>query len=155
MTKPVAFTARVTGGKLPRPVAEEVASALARLDGLRAVVTVAEAPKPRRPNKRKYYFAVVVRNVCLALRDAGNAIDEEGAHTLLKQEVGKLRQVVVLPDGEIKYTLRSYRDLTPKEEGDYLAACTAWCAEMGIDCPPPDPFHHTANQEKEALCPQA
>ena len=139
------FPAQLSEGRIPRPVAEQLAAALKRAWDKRVLITVKEVARNRRPNKRKYYFAVIVRNVCLALRDAGNAIDEEGTHTLLKQEVGKLRQVVVLPDGEIKYTLRSYRDLTPKEEGDYLSACLAWCAEMGIDCPPPDPFH-TANQ---------
>ena len=93
---------------------------------------------------------MVVRNVCLALRDAGNVIDEEGTHVYLKAEVGKLRKVLVLPDGEIKYTLRSYTELNPKEESDYLSACVAWCADMGIDCPPPDPFHPSTKDTSHA-----
>ena len=149
------FPAKLSEGRLPRTVAEQLAAALRQAWDKRVVITVKEVVGNRRPNKRKYYFAVVVRNVCLALRDAGNSIDEEETHVFLKGEVGKLNKYVVLPDGEVKYTLRSYRDLTPKEESDYLSACAAWCAEMGVDCPPPDPFHDTTNPKETTPCHQA
>ncbi len=136
------FPAQLTDGRLPRPVAEQLARCLKGLGDKRVVLTVKEVHRNRRANKRRYYFGVVVRNVCLALREAGNTVDEEETHVFLKREVGKLRKVLVLPiTGEVVYTVRSYTELTPTEEGDYLAACLAWCAEMGIDIPPPDTLH--------------
>ena len=136
------ITAPVKGGRLPKAVGDGLRHALQALEGKRARVTVAEAPKPRRPNKRRYYFSCVVATVCRALRDAGNVMDEEETHTFLKAEAGRLRKVCVLPTGEIKYTLRSYRDLQPREESDYLTACLAWAAQMGIEIPPPDTYHN-------------
>lgn len=143
------FPAKLAEGQLPRAVAEQLALALRQAWDKHVVVTVKELARAPRPNKRRYYFAVVVRNVCLALREAGNSMDEEETHFFLKREVGKLRKVVILPTGEVRYTLRSYTDLTPKEESDYLTACVAWCAEMGIDVPPPDPFHNSQPTHKE------
>ena len=137
------FPCKLAEGKLPRSVAEQLAECFTRAWDKSVVITVKEVHRNRRPNKRKYYFGVVVAKVCAALREAGNSMDDEETHTFLKREVGKLKKAVILPTGEIKYTLRSYMDLTPREESDYITACVAWCAEMGIDIPPPDIYHST------------
>lgn len=135
------------GEKLERDV-EHIGDVLAKYEGKRVVVSIKEAPKPQKPNKRRYYFACIVSAVHQALREAGNIMDEQETHILLKRDVGKLRKTVWLPNGEQTVTLRSYRDLTPKEEGDYITACTVWATELGIDIPPPNTdLHNTVKGE--------
>ncbi len=131
------FPFTVLDGRPPSEVTQRINNVLKTMNGQRAVISVKIASKPGRPNKRRYYFAAIVRPVCQALREAGNVMNEEETHTFLKREAGKLKKAIVMSDGKVKYTLKSYKELTPTEESNYLQACTVWATEMGIEIEPP------------------
>ena len=155
MTRPLTFTARVTGGRLPLAYGQQFAALLRASEGELVTVSVGPAKRRRSLSQNAYYWAAVVPPVLAAFRDAGNGVDADDVHEFLKTHVGRLRQVFVTPDGEVLRTAGSTAKLTKREFGDYLTACIAWAAEHGIDVPPADQFHHTTNQEKEAACQEA
>lgn len=131
------FTATVSEGKLPRTVSEKIAALIRSLDGKRVTVTVKEAKRKRSTQANAFYWAAVIPPIVQKLREAGNMVDAEDVHNYLKDEVGKLRRVIVLPDGEIKRIPGSTANLTTAEFQAYLIAVTTWAAEHGIEIEPP------------------
>lgn len=83
-------------------------------------------------NQNAYYWGSVVGPITQKFRDHGNNVDCEEVHQFLKEHVGKLKQALVSPDGEILTTIESTAKLSTTEMESYLEKVRAWAAEMGV-----------------------
>ena len=151
MTRPLEFPSHVTGGKLPAAVSEKIAALLRTYEGKDVLVTVGERKRPRSVKQNRYWFGVVVRDITLALRELGNNIDEQETHDFLKDDVAKLKRAIVLPTGEVKFTVPSSANLTTAEFARLIEVSRVWALEeLSLDIPPPDPLYYlNTNQEGE------
>ena len=132
------LTGTVTGGKLPTSIWQDCMKAVEGLDGKRVSVTVEVIKQKRSSNANAYYWGVVVEAVTQMFRDNGNYVDSEDVHEFLKLRVGKLAQVIVLPDGEVQKGLGSTAKLTTGEFELYMEKIRAWAAEYGCPIPLPN-----------------
>ena len=151
MTRPFEFPARVTDGRLPKPVGDKLAACLRTFEGKDVLVAVSERKRPRSLKQNKYWFGVVVRDITLALRELGNNIDEQETHDFLKDDVAKLKRAIILPTGEVKFTVPSSANLTTAEFTRLIDVSRVWALEeLALDIPPPDPLYYlNTNQEGE------
>ncbi|WP_020469687.1 recombination protein NinB [Zavarzinella formosa] len=138
MTRSLDFPAIVTHGRLPEEVARQIGAVLRQLDGKRVVVSVKEAKRSRSKNQNAYYWSCVIPPIVDMFRDAGNYADAEDVHEFLKSEVGKLKRVLVTPDGEVKTAPGSTAKLNTMEFEVYLETVRAWAAEYRIEIPLPN-----------------
>jgi hypothetical protein len=139
VTAALEFIAPVVDGRLPDRDARRIGEAIRRLDGKRVVVTVKEAKRKRSTSANAYLWGVVYPPIVAEFRRHGNLVDSEDIHLFCKQHVGKLRQVLVTPDGEVLNATGSTRHLSTSEFGKYVDAVIAWSAEvLGIAIPLPD-----------------
>lgn len=119
-------------------VRDQIAEAFRSLEGKRVCVSIKEVKRRRSNNQNAYYFGCVIPSIVAMLREFGNDVDELTVHDYLKQEVGKLSRVIVLPDGEVKRVLGSTKALTTMEFEVYLEKCRAFAAEHGVQVPLPN-----------------
>jgi hypothetical protein len=138
MTSAIEFSGLVKDGRLPATVAEKFNDVLRRLDGKRFILTIREQKRRRSLNQNNYYFGVLVKRITEVFRDVGNDMDEVEVHEYLKDEVGKLTRIAVLPDGEVVKIRGSTKRLTTAEFENYLEKVRAWAATMGIALPLPN-----------------
>lgn len=127
------FIGLVKDGKLPDAVRVQIGDAVKQFDGKRVSVVIKEVKRRRSSNQNGYYFGCVIPPIVAMLRAYGNDVDADDVHDYLKQEVGKLNRIVVLPDGEVKKVLGSTRNLTTLEFEAYLEKCRAFAAEHGVE----------------------
>jgi ribosomal protein L14 len=146
MTVAAEFLARVTGGKLPTHVYQDIARVAEKFDGKVLVVSVKERKRQRSLSQNSYYFGVVVKSITRMFREAGNYVDEDEVHEFLKQHVGKLSQNVVTPDGEVLKVPASTKRLSTMDFELYLDKVRAWAAELGCMIPLPN---ETLTEAKE------
>lgn len=132
------YTGKLDHGQLPREATERLRHVLLSLDGKPVRVTVEEVKRRRSSNQNAYYWGVVVAMVTQLFRDAGNMVDAEDVHRFLKLRVGKLAQVVVLPDGEVVKSLGSTAKLSTQEFELYMERVRAWAAEHNCFIPLPN-----------------
>lgn len=133
------YTGTVTGGRLPRELAEKIARVVRSLDGKRVCVKIEEAKRKRSLQANAYLWAGVYPPIVAAFRDYGNAVDAEDVHLYCKQHVAKLKRVLVTPDGEVLHTVGSTADFTPSQMADYIAVVKAWAKEvLDVDILDPD-----------------
>lgn len=147
MTGGLSIPARITDGKLPARVFQELTRLAKRFEGKTLVIEVREQKRRRSSNQNAYYFGVVVKLVAQMFRDAGNWVDEDEVHEFLKQHVGKLSQNVVTPDGEVLKVPASTKRLSTMDFEVYLDRIRTWAAEYGCMIPlPNEPFPTEAKE---------
>ena len=144
------FPCQLAAGRLPPPVADQLALSLRVLWDKPVVVTVKEVKRKRSLNQNAYYWSCVIPPLLALFRDAGNDADDEDVHDHLVEHVGKLKRVMVDPDGLVFLRRGSTRRLTTREFSDYLDKCMAFAASHGIDIPPPDPLHGSTTDKEHA-----
>lgn len=137
MTKALEFSGTVVNGKLPQKVSEQIMAVLRSAEGKRVTVSIREQKRVRSLSANAYYWGVVIPPIVAMFRDEGNMVDAEDTHEFLKEHVGKVRQVIVTPDGEVVRAAGSTAKLSTAEFGDYVAKIKAWAAEFGIHIPEP------------------
>src|SRR4051812_17833035 len=98
----IQFFSKVEQGHLEKGIRESIAKALQSLNGKFAKITIEERKKTRSQSQNAYYWGCVIPPIVNMFNEQGNNVDAEQVHEFLKDEVGKLSQVVVLPDGEAK-----------------------------------------------------
>ena len=125
------YTGLVTGGKLPPEVGSRLATAIRAMEGKRIRIAVSEVKRGRSNNQNAYMWGVVLPPIVEMFREAGNNVDAEDVHSYLKQHVGKLKQVLVSPEGEVFTAVGSTAKLSTVEFELYLERVRAWAAEMG------------------------
>lgn len=128
------FTGLVTNGRLPRHVEGAIDAATRLCEGKWLVVTLQVKKKRRSLSQNRFYFGVVVPLVSELFREAGDPMDEEGAHDFLMREVGKFTYRSKLTGQVMR---RSSRDLNTEQWEAYMEAIRAWAAQMGLSVPLP------------------
>jgi hypothetical protein len=132
------FSGLVANGKLPREVAERVASTIRRMEGKRLVIAIKEQKRKRSNQANAYLWGVVYPPIVAAFRDHGNVVDSEDVHLFCKQHVCKLQKSLVTPDGEVLHLVGSTRIFSTIEFSDYIEAVRAWAVEtLGVTIPLP------------------
>lgn len=149
MTIVLSLPVRVTDGKLPDRVFNELARVAGRFEGKTLVVEVREQKRRRSTSQNAFYWSVVVKAVTQMFRDAGNWVDEDEVHEFLKNHVGKLSQNVVTPDGEVLKVPASTKRLSTIDFELYLDRIRAWAAEYG--CQIPLPHEQLTPEAKEGI----
>lgn len=134
------FSATVTNGTLPEGTWQAIRCLLKGMDGKRVVLTLKEAQRPRSNPQNRWYWGVCVPAVTAMFREAGNYVDDEDVHEYLKQHVGKLNRVIVLPNQEVVRTVGSTAKLSTKEFSDYCERIIAWASEFGVSIPLPGEY---------------
>ena len=134
----IQFFSKVEGGHLSPGCRQSIATALKSLDGKFAKITIEERKKNRSLNQNNFYWGVVIPTIVNMFNEHGNNVDAEQVHEFLKDEVGKLSQVVVLPDGETKKISGSSAILKTMQFEDYLTKIRSWAAEWGVMIPFPN-----------------
>ena len=95
--------------------------------------------KRRSLNQNAYYWGCVLPPIVAMFREHGSNVDAEDVHAFLKDNVGKLKQVFVTPDGEVLSGPGSTAKLGTMEFEVYLEKVRAWAAEvLGIAIPLPN-----------------
>jgi hypothetical protein len=150
MTRALEFSGVVTNGKLPKDISERIGSVISGMEGKRLVVAIREQKKRRSLQANAYLWAAVYPPIVAMFRDAGNMVDDEDVHAYLKEHVGKLSQILVLPDGEVVKIPGSTSKLTTTEFQDYIAKVSAWAAEFGVGVPLPHEQFQQPIEEKVA-----
>lgn len=138
MTKPLEFPCRVTNGRIPAKVAESIAAWVRSMDGKPISIGLKEAKKVRSTSQNAYLWGVVYPPIVSVFREHGTIVDAEDIHLFCKQNVGKLKRVLVTPDGEVLHGIGSTRDMTTTEFMDFTEAVRQFAAEkLGIEIPLP------------------
>lgn len=125
-------------GTLPAWVQQQLSEQIKELPGKHVTLTLSVREKPRSNNANRYYWGVVIPLITAFFRGHGNYVDDEDTHEFLKLRVGKLAQVIVLPDGEVVKGLGSTAKLTTAEFEQYLERIRAWAAEYSMIVPLPN-----------------
>lgn len=64
-------------------------------------------------------------------RKAGNDVDEQEVKLFVKELFG-IKTKIIMPDGEVKYTLKSTADYDTAEIEDLMTKVRAWGATFGF-----------------------
>lgn len=138
MTKALEFPCRISDGRLPAKVEQQLAAVFRNAEGRQVVISVREVRRRRSNDQNAYYWGVVVQTVLEAFREAGNMVDADDVHLFLKLRVGKLAQVLVTPQGEVIKSLGSTSKLSTTEFMNYIERIRAWAVEvLGVEIPEP------------------
>jgi hypothetical protein len=128
-----------TGGFVPSSVLQRLGEAVARMEGKRLILTLKEQKWKRSLNQNAYLWSVIYGRIVDVFRDAGNNVDAEDVHAYCKDNVGKLKQVFVTPDGEVLTGPGSTAKLSTVEFEVYAEKVRAWAAEtLGLAIPLPN-----------------
>lgn len=142
--------ARIEGGRIPMRVWDDVNLYAQAHEGRAVVVTVKLQKRKRSVNLNAFYWGFIVTPICQSLRQFGNMVDVEETHEFLKEHVGKLNQVIVLPTGEWFRAPGSTKKMTGSEMVQYIEILRAWAAEnLGLSLPFPNEHPDNTPQQPE------
>jgi len=150
VTRTLDFPCRITNGRIPEATAKQIAVAVRALDGKQVVLSFREAKRARSLNQNAWYWSGVIPPIVALFRENGSMVDADDVHEFLKEHVGKLKQNVVTPDGEVVKVLGSTAKLSRTEFSDYVERIRAWAAEFGVAIPSPDEQASQLTKEGEA-----
>lgn len=134
----VQFFSPVENGHITKGCREAIAKALQSLNGKFAKITIEEKKKVRSLAANRYYWGYVIPPIVNMFNEHGNNVDAEQVHEFLKDEVGKLSQVVILPDGGRKKISGSSANLETMEFQEYLLKVKVWASDWGVYIPDPE-----------------
>ena len=138
MKNSIQFFSPVQDGHITMGCREAIATALKSLNGKFAKITIEERKKTRSISQNSYYWSVCIPPLVNMFNENGNNVDAYQVHEFLKDEVGKLSQIVTLPDGEPKKISGSSALLKTTEFEEYLLKVRMWAAEWDIFIPLPN-----------------
>jgi hypothetical protein len=130
---------KASQGRIPTSVMHRLIDAVSRSGDKRLVLTLKERKRKRSLSQNAYLWAVVYGRIVEVFREHGNNVDAEDVHAFCKDQIGKLKQVFVTPDGEVLTGPGSTAKLGTMEFEVYLENVRAWAAEMlGLAIPLPN-----------------
>jgi hypothetical protein len=138
MVNAVEYLVRVKDGKIPKKVSEAIRDKLAALEGKTVTIVLGEWKRPRSNKQNAYYFGCVVKRIHEVFVEAGNDVTKEQVHEYLKEYIGKLTDVLILPNGQKRIIVRSTASLDVSEWEVYMHKCRAFAAEV-LDLQIPEP----------------
>jgi hypothetical protein len=138
MANSAQFFSKVEKGHLNDHCRQSIANALKSLEGKFAKITIEEKKKIRSLNQNAFYWGYIIPVIVNFFNEYGNNVDAEQVHEFLKENVGKLNQNVVFPDGQVKEVTGSTANLNTMEFENYLTKIRVWAAEWGVIIPIPN-----------------
>lgn len=132
MTKELEFFSRVTNGKLAEGVSLTLRELITKMEGKNLVITVKEQGKRRSDRQNAFYWGVVIPLIKQLFEDAGTTCAPEDVHCYLKEHVGGMMKVIILPDGSRRAIVESSTKLTTVQWEDYMEKVRAWAAGWGV-----------------------
>jgi hypothetical protein len=109
-----------------------IAGMLQSMVGTIVLITVEKRKKRRSLNQNAYYWKVIIPAIHEMFVQNGNDVDEEDVHNYLKEQVGKLSKVILLPDGSIEKIVGSTANLSTMQFEMYVEKCRAFAAQFGF-----------------------
>lgn len=134
----IQFISKIEHGHMEHGIREAIVRVLKSLEGKIAKITIEEKKKVRSLSQNAYYWGCIIPPIVTMFREYGNNVDAEQIHEFLKDEVGKLSQMITLPDGDIKKISGSSALLKTMEFEDYLTKVRIWAAVWDIFIPLPN-----------------
>jgi hypothetical protein len=98
------ITAQITNGRLPRPVAEQIATAISGFDGKRVLVTVKEQKRLRSLKQNSFYQGPFIEAFRLHLLECGQRVSHDDIHAGLRDAHAKNSFTVMLP-GDVPFRI--------------------------------------------------
>jgi hypothetical protein len=139
MSNALDLTFKPVNGQIPPSVIRRLVEAVAKVGDKWLVLTVKEQKKRRSLNQNAYLWSVVYGRIVDVFREAGNNVDGDDIHSYCKANVGKLKQVLITPDGEVLTGPGSTAKLTTAEFEVYAEKVRAWAAEtLNVQIPLPN-----------------
>ena len=150
MTKPVAFTARVTDGRLPPAYGQQLAALLRASEGRLLTITVTEATKGRTNNQNRFYQGPFVEAIRAHLLECGYRLSADDVHAGLRDAYAKNEFTITLPDGTPFRVPPSTARLRTVEFESYLEEIRAeYAGRFGWQLPFPNEPTINHHQPKE------
>lgn len=134
----VEFICPVTAGRIPVHISQNLRSALDKLNGKTAKITIQEKRKTRSLSQNAFYFGVVIPAVQHMFFEAGQSADEQTIHEYLKRYVGNLVTTLQTPDGRRAMVTRSSTELNTVEWEIFIEQIRAWAAQWNAEIPFPN-----------------
>jgi hypothetical protein len=132
------FEGIISNGRLPRPVSQEIAGILRKLEGKKAAITIAQARKRRSLNQNAYWFGMLNKYAVPVFRDYGDNWDEFSVHEYVMGELGYV-ETLVKPGGALFKVRKSSRNFSTKEWEEFMERARAFLlVEHGISLPFPN-----------------
>lgn len=125
------FEFTVKDGRIPRNVAERIATEVKANDGKYMRLTLSNARQSSDP-QRRYYYGVIVESFADLMMENGQAMSKEEVHDMLMLEVGKFQNGYrTTITGQKVPVRRSYSELSTKEAEDFHTRCRQLAAQHG------------------------
>tara|TARA_R110000868_G_scaffold149088_1_gene371329 strand:+ start:359 stop:814 length:456 start_codon:yes stop_codon:yes gene_type:complete len=135
----IVFYSSVERGHLSNDCRQKIQNALHSLEGRPVKITIEQRKKLRSQNQNAFYWAVIIPLIVNVFNEYGNNVDAEQVHEFLKDEVGKLSKIIILPNGEKKKISGSTAELGTMGFEDYLTKVRVWAGEvLEIELPFPN-----------------
>jgi hypothetical protein len=129
MLNAVEFLVRVKpDGTIPRKVSEAIRDKLRASVGKEIAIVVGEWKPPRSNKQNAYFFGVVVKRIHKVFVHHGNELTQDQVKEFLKEYVGMLTDVLILPNGQKRNIVRSTTSLDVAEWEVFMERCRAWAA---------------------------
>lgn len=132
------FLSKVENGRISDGCRKIIAQAIKSFNGKFIEIDIKEKKKKRSLSQNAYYWAVVIPAIKVMFDEYGNNVSNEQVHEFLKLEVGKLRDTIILPDGNVRIITGSSAELEPPKFEKYLTEIRAWAAEWDVFIPLPN-----------------
>lgn len=136
-------------GRLSPHRSEAIRSHLQSMAGKKVVIEIKEGNR-RSTRQNAFMFGVIIPIIKQFFEESGYSVTPEDVHAFLKEHVGGMVKVIVLPDGTRKSFVESSAKLTTVKWEEYVEKIRAWAAQWGVDIPEPTPqnidshlFHDT------------
>ena len=133
----IELRSRVLGGRVSPSVREQLMNFIIGSEGKEISIMLSRVGKKRTNKQNAFYWGVVIPMVTEFMQEAGNDVDGEDVHLYLKGEVGKLREVIHLPSGEIAMITQTSTQLSTQEWEIYIEKIRRWAAEFSLLIPFP------------------
>jgi hypothetical protein len=117
-------------GTIPRKVSEAIRDKLKGMVGKNVTIILGEWKPPRSNKQNRYYWGVVVKRIHRVFLYHGNELDLNQTHEFLKEYVGMLTDVLILPNGQKRNIVRSTTSLDTGEWEVFMEKCREWAARV-------------------------
>lgn len=131
MLNAVEYLVRVKpDGTIPRNVSLAVRDKLKSLVGKEVAIIVGEWKPPRSNAQNRYYWGVIVKRIHKVFIAHGNNLTRDQVHEYLKEYVGMLTDVLILPNGQKRHIVRSTTSLDTAEWEVFMERCRVFAAQV-------------------------
>lgn len=133
----VQIKSNVINGNLKRN-RSQILETIKSFEGRDVLITFEKPKKKRSNNQNSYYWGIVIVLIKSALKNAGNNLNANDVHDLLRLKFLKETILIKEETGEVIERVKSTTELTTSQFMDYIAEIQQFAAEY-FDVIIPDP----------------